>query len=83
MSVSLTKDEINYYKKGCDNLIFTTNDAEKVDSERMESITAMATMDVSTKTEKRKQSEFKNAEEYKYYQLAIYSAASRAEHGLL
>ena len=80
--MSLTKDDIKYYKDGCKGLKFTVEDAEKVDTDRMESITAMATMDVANKHKKRQQSEFKNAEEYKYYQLAIYSAASRVEYGL-
>lgn len=78
----LTKEEIAYYKRGCDGLKFTAQDAEKVDSDRMESISAAARTDVMSKQQKRTAKDFKNAEEYKYYQLAVYGVAVMAEAGV-
>lgn len=78
----LTKEEIAYYKRGCEGLKFTAQDAEKVDSDRLDSISAMARVDVMDKKQKRTAKDFKNAEEYKYYQLAVFGIAALAEVGV-
>ena len=81
--MKLTEQEIKYYKHGAKGLVFTAEDAKKVDGDRMDTITAQATMDVSKKSPKRSISDFKNAEEYKFYQIALYDAATQAQYGLL
>ena len=80
--MKLTEQEINYYKSGAKGLVFTAEDAKKVDGDRLDAISAQAMTDVNKKSPKRKASDFKNAEEFKFYQLALYDAATRIQYGL-
>ena len=79
----LTEKDIAYYKKGCEGIKFTSEDASRVDSDRMDAINSMAETDVITGSKKRDRKDFKNDAEYKLYLLGVFSTADLIELKLM
>lgn len=78
----MTKQQMDYYEAGTDGVVFSEEDSNRVDEERMMRIEIMAQNDVSDRKEKRSASSFKNDSEYRYYQLCVYESALREYEGI-
>lgn len=78
----LTAKDIAYYKAPAKGVKFTGADAEKVDSDRLETISKWSDQDVYGKKQIRDKHYFKNDAEYRYYLLGLYETADRIELGL-
>ena len=79
----LTDADIKYYMSGCNDIEFTSDDADKVDSDRMDAIPKMAQADVLAGDKKRDKGSFKNDSEYKLYLLSVYDVAGCIKDGLM
>lgn len=82
MANRLTKEQLNYYEQGLDDVKFSAEDDKQVDIERQERIGIIAQDDVSNRRKKRSASSFNNNAEYKLYLLSVYEAAYRDYKGV-
>ena len=78
----LTAKDIAYYKAPAKGVKFTGDDANKVDSDRMDTISKWSDQDVYGKKQIRDKKQFKNDAEYKFYVLGLFEAADRVELGI-
>lgn len=76
-----SKYSLSYYKDIPKGIKVTAED--NIDSDRWDKICYTAESDVVNRQPKKKESDFKSKGEYKLYLLSVYSAALRAERGLL
>lgn len=77
----MAKYALEYYKDIPKGTKVTADD--NISEERWDKICYTAESDVVNRNPKKKESDFKSNGEYKLYLLSVYSAAKRAERGLL
>ena len=81
MSKPFTRDELEYYLNVGD---FNVGEKEydAVDSDRIETISSYAVLDMANRRKMRTRKDFKSAAEYEFYKAAIYDNALEEEYNL-